>query len=293
MSKYVVAKLTSEMIGEERSEIMKAKATTTKTDVIVACSCVLLFAYLCGITSCGRRQAPEQAKRAVCTNNLKMLTLAWIMYADENDDKIVNGMAGRDREQDGIVIEKAWTGRDWADGYEAGAQLPEQSQEQAITSGALFPYLKAAKLYRCPNGVPGQIRTYSIVDSMNGVPRPRTQEDGAWANKRMDLQNPPPARRLVLVDVGRATPDSFAVHYDKEQWWALPPIRHGDGTTVSFADGHAEYWNWTGSETVTLGKSIDRGSSPKDVVPKTLDGKEDLHRFQTAVWGKLGYTPSS
>ena len=266
---------------------MKAKATITKTDVIVASSCVLfLLISLGGSGSCRRRR--EQASRAVCQLHLKQLALAWFMYEDENDYKIINGMAGKDREEGGVVSEKAWTGRDWADGYEAGAQLPQQSQEQAIRGGALFPYLRYVSAYRCPDGVPGQMRTYSIVDSMNGVPRPRTQEDGVWMNNMRDIRNHP--LRLVFVDVGKATPDSFAVHYDKEQWWASPPVRHGKGMNVSFADVHADYWKWKADETVKLGKSTD--SFDINIVPQTSEGKEDLHRLQEAVWGKLGYTPS-
>jgi prepilin-type processing-associated H-X9-DG protein len=211
------------------------------------------------------------------------------MYADENDDKIVNGMAGRDREEGGSVSEKAWTGRDWADGYEAGAQLPGDEQIKEIEEGSLWPYLKTLTLYSCPGGLPGQMRTYSIVDSMNGAARDRTQEDNAWINKRTVLRRAL-GRRLVFIDVGRATPESFAVHYDKEQWWARPPVRHREGTTVSFADGHSDYWEWNASETVKLGKSAD--SFNVNVVPQTPEGKEDLHRLQEAVWGKLGYTPS-
>ncbi len=269
---------------------MKAKATITKTDVIVASSCVLfLLIILGGSGSCGRRRANE---RTICLKNLKILMLGWYMYANDNDDKIVNGMAGKDREEGGVVSEKAWTGRDWADGYEAGVQLPEHSQEQAIRAGVLFEYCSYIKAYRCPDGVPGQMRTYSIVDSMNGVPRPRTKEDGVWMNNMVDMRGPWHARRFVFVDVGRATPDSFAVHYDKEQWLAPPPVRHGKGTNVSFADGHSEYWEWKARETVKLGKSTDRSSSLINIVPQTPEGKEDLHRLQEAVWGKLGYIPS-
>jgi prepilin-type processing-associated H-X9-DG protein len=265
------------------------KSNITKTDVIVASSCVLfLLIILGGSGSCRRRRLSEQARRAVCRNNLKQLALAWIMYADENDDRIVNGTAGKDREEDGTVLGKAWTGKDWADGYEAGAQLPEHEQITEIKEGSLWPYCKNLTLHGCPGGHPGQMRTYSIVDSMNGVPRPRTQEDGVWMNKRMDI--PEPALRLVFVDVGKATPDSFAVHYDKEQWWASPPVRHSKGTSVSFADGHSDYWEWKAGETVKLGKTAD--SFDINIVPQTPDGKEDLHRLQEAVWGKLGYTPS-
>ena len=35
----------------------------------------------------------EQGRRAGCLGNLQNLTLAWIMYADENDSKIVDGAA--------------------------------------------------------------------------------------------------------------------------------------------------------------------------------------------------------
>ena len=272
---------------------MKAKNATSKTDVIVACSCLLFLLIIIGSSGSCRRRLSEQSRQAVCTSNIKSLALAWNMYSDVNNDKIVNGMAGKDREQDGIVNEKAWTGRDWADDYEAGAHLSEQKQEQAIRDGALFKYIGGVATYSCPSGLPGQMRTYSIVDSMNGVPRPRTQEDGAWINKRTEIRNPAPTSRLVFIDVGRATPESFAVHYDKEQWWAQPPVRHSEGTTVSFADGHVEYWEWKASETIKLSKNINRSLSEKTLIPKTLDGKEDLHKFQTAVWGRLGYIPDN
>lgn len=265
------------------------KSNITKTDVIVTSSCVLfLLIIMGGSGSCGRRRAREQARRAICLSNLRQLTIAWVVYASDNDDVLVNGMAGKDREEGGVVSEKAWTGKDWADGYETGAQLSRDEQLKKIKEGSLWPYCKDATDYRCPGGLPGQKRTYSIVDSMNGVPRPRTQEDNVWINKRTQIRRPALARRLVFVDVGRATPDSFAVHYDKEQWWASPPVRHAKGTNVSFADGHADYWKWKADETVKLGKSTD--SFDINIVPQTSEGKEDLHRLQEAVWGKLGYT---
>lgn len=277
---------------------MRYKGAPTKTDVVFACGCILfLLIILGGSGSCRRKQALEQAKeqgrRAACVSNLKQLTLAWILYADDNNDKIVNGMAGRDREPDGVVSEKAWVGKDWAEGYKDGAKLTEYKQVEAIGVGALWPYLREETLYHCPKGEDGQVRTYSIVDSMNGVARDRTQEDGAWVNNRRDAGKfGSHGKRVVFVDVGRAIPESFAVHYDKEQWWALPPVRHSGGTTLSFADGHAEHWRWKAGETVKLGESGAGSSSYEGTMPQTAEGKEDLQRVQKSVWGKLGYTPS-
>jgi prepilin-type processing-associated H-X9-DG protein len=63
------------------------------------------------------------------------------------------------------------------------------------------------------------------------------------------------------------------------------PVRHGDGTDFSFADGHSEYWKWGDQRTIEYGKMMP-GSDPAQ------PGNPDLHRTQQAVWGKLGYTPT-
>jgi prepilin-type processing-associated H-X9-DG protein len=70
---------------------------------------------------------------------------------------------------------------------------------------------------------------------------------GAHIKKRTEITNPAPAYRLVFLDEGYMTPDAFAVHYNQEQWWDDPPVRHGDGTSISFADGHSEHKKWKGN----------------------------------------------
>lgn len=230
-----------------------------------------------------------------CPGNLRDLSLAWLMYADENDGKIVNGMAGVDREKDGIVVEKAWIGKDWADDYKQGGVLDPNKQEEAIRAGALWPYVKNVRSYRCPPG--GQMRTSSIVDSMNGVPQPGNPMgrgpmevmDKLIAKNRSQVRSPD--TRAVFICVGWAAPGSYAVYYNKDKWWDPPPLPHLMGTTVSFADFHVERWKWKGEETVRLGESAGPKQLSKHVSPTTSKGKEDLHKLQKAVWGKLGYEP--
>ena len=60
-----------------------------------------------------------------------------------------------------------------------------------------------------------------------------------------------------------------------------------------FADAHSEFRKWKGKETIKLGKAADRTSTRNHITPKTPKGKEDLHRFQKAMWGKLGYIPGA
>ncbi|HEC04106.1 MAG TPA: prepilin-type N-terminal cleavage/methylation domain-containing protein, partial [Phycisphaerales bacterium] len=55
---------------------------------------IAIIAILLAILLPALNRVREQGKRVVCLSNLKQLTLAWIMYADENEGKLVNGAAG-------------------------------------------------------------------------------------------------------------------------------------------------------------------------------------------------------
>jgi len=267
---------------------------------------IAIIAILMAILIPTLNRAKEQAKRGACLNNLRQLQLAWIMYANENDDKLVNGEADEGNDGTAVLItnpndkhylEQWWTGDDCASGYMQGAQLAEDMQIRAIKAGALYPYVKNEKLYKCPTGVRGEMRTYSIVDSMNGLYRTGTHNGNVgvrvgrtvlWVRKTAEISVPGPASRIVFLDEGRVTPDSYATHYDTERWWDPPHVRHGDGTNVSFADGTAGYWKWKGKKTIEDGKLA---NPLHQMVPTTPDEYEDLHNMQRAVWGRLGYTP--
>ncbi len=251
---------------------------------------IAVIAVLMAILMPALHRAREQGQRAACLSNLKQLTVAWILYADENDDKIVHGSTGKGGQNNVPANEDGWV--HWA-GYSDAT--PEADQIQAIQEGALFPFCKTAKLYQCPSGLRGEMRTYAIVDAMNGWPT----KPELIVKKRMKIVRP--GERLVFVDEGWATLASWSVPYDRESWWGStvaqagilagdnrhkdpPPVRHGGGTSFSFADGHSEYWKWQDQRTIDYGKMVP-GADP--VQP----GNPDLHRVQQAYWGKLGYEP--
>lgn len=264
---------------------------------------IAIIAILMAILMPTLNRAKEQGKRAACLNNLRQLGLAWIMYADANDDKIVNGEAAYSSNKNNPMPdlpshhtgEPWWCGDDCAPGYMTGEQLPEQTQLKAIKAGALYSYCKNVKLYRCPTGIRGEMRTYTITDAMNGLRREGTYRGNVgirvgrtvlWIKSRTEIIAPGPAYRLVFLDEGRVTPDSYAVHYQQATWWDPPFVRHGDGTNVAYADGHAGYWKWIGKKTLETGKMA---NPLHQMVPETPEEKEDLERMQIAVWGRLGY----
>jgi prepilin-type N-terminal cleavage/methylation domain-containing protein/prepilin-type processing-associated H-X9-DG protein len=268
---------------------------------------ISIIAVLMAILMPSLNRAREQGKRAVCLNSLRQLGMAWIMYADENDDRIINGEAEYLQNDVGNCTtptsglharERYWVGTDCATDYQTGAKHPEQLQLSAIRAGALFPYVKSTGLYQCPTGVRGEMRTYSIVDSMNGLPRAGTFSGNVgtrvgntvlWVKKRTEIRQPGPDARLVFLDEGRVTPDSYATYYDHAQWWDPPHVRHGDGTNVCYADGRSDYWKWESPETIDVGK---QPNPQHHYVPRTPEAMADLQRIQKAVWGRLGYQPA-
>jgi prepilin-type N-terminal cleavage/methylation domain-containing protein/prepilin-type processing-associated H-X9-DG protein len=279
---------------------------------------IAIIAVLMAILMPALSRVREQGKRIVCEHNLKNLTFAWTMYADDNDDKIVNGAGGfhyfasggntTNGSADGIV-ERAWVGRGWGNNWDnqnvADSGLTDEQKRLGIREGALWPMAKDYDVYRCPTGRPGEFVTYATVDAMNGLYRDgTTSKAGAhpyavgkrvggtvlWIKRRSEISSPAPAQRMVYIDEGAMTPDSFAVHYlQRGPWWDDPPIRHGDGTTVSWADGHVSHLKWKAAETIKRAKDTQDWYGGGGWMPQTPEGIEELEQFQKSVWGKVGY----
>jgi prepilin-type N-terminal cleavage/methylation domain-containing protein/prepilin-type processing-associated H-X9-DG protein len=267
---------------------------------------IAIIAILMAILMPSLQRAREQGKRAACLNCLKQLGLAWIVYADEFDDKIVNGEAENNQGNAGHCstpdasstthkFEKYWVGTDCHPSYMTGGKHPESVQISAIREGALYSYCPNEKLYKCPTGVRGEMRTYTVVDSMNGMPRQGTNNGAVgirvgrtmlWVKRKSQIGQPGPDARLVFIDEGRVTPDSYATWYTQGTWWDPPFVRHGDGTNVAYADGHSAYWKWEAAETIREGR---QANPVHQYRPTTDEGMEDLRRMQKGVWGRIGY----
>ena len=232
---------------------------------------IAIIAILMAILMPALNRVKEQGSRTACLSNVKQLTLAWIMYAYENDDKIVNASTFFSRPG-----EPAWIGAQWQ------FTGTEQERREHLKDGILYPYCNDVDIFACPTGIRGEVLTYAIVDAMNGATSiPGTAD---LMIKRLN-QIRRPGERFVFIDEGKISPDSWTVFYDQESWWDLPTVRHGDGTNFSFVDGHSDHWKWKDPRTVKLAELT--------ITENTQPGNPDLHAVQKAAWGKLGYEPQS
>ncbi len=251
---------------------------------------IAVIALLMAILMPALARAREQAKLRICLNNLSQLQLAWIMYADENDDKIVNGgewdfaRIPRDDIPDG---EYPWCGVDW----NCGADW--DCWEKEVKKGNLYSYYKNINVLKCPNGKRGEFRTYSTTNAMNATWSMWEDFECGVVKNRTKIGKP--ANRMVFVDEGKISPDSYIINCHKECFYDQPMDRHSGGATFSFADGHAEYWKWKDERTIEAAHSENYSGDGKGAgqgCGSCTGGNLDLYRMQMAAWEMMNYTPT-
>ncbi len=294
------------IINRQSSIINSHAFTLIELLVVIAVIAVLLALLVPAL-----RAAREQARRAVCLSNLRQLTLAWLTYANENDGWLVDGTAY------GVtgtgVHDTGWLG---------SAYRPDKDRATLVQDprkGLLWPYLGDVDAYRCPCGPRGHLATYAIVSSANGSdlrgvymdaqtylslirsgqrPKNRMGQTVLRLTRLTDIVRPGAAARGVFIDVGQQPSLGFYVPYAQAKWASphAPPIHHAKGMTLSFADGHSEYWKWQAAETVHIPRIQEEMPNGfllerlgVDYEPHTQEGLTDLQRLQRAAWGRLGY----
>jgi prepilin-type N-terminal cleavage/methylation domain-containing protein/prepilin-type processing-associated H-X9-DG protein len=245
---------------------MKTQRAFTLIELLVVIAIIaILAALLLPVLS----QAKEKANRAFCLNNQKQLHLAWQMYADENG---------------GILASNGWDFRSanvaesptnaWVTGN-AGLD----TNPATITSGTIYPYVKSVQVYRCPadhSTVLGTstltLRSYSLSCYMGGPPA-----DITWGviplHQASQITKPSTTLTFLEEDISTIDDGHFLYSATINNWLNIPAWRHDNGDTLTFADGHVEYWKWrSGLPTATYFQS--GGNSPNPAV------LQDISRLQ-------------
>lgn len=273
---------------------MHRKAFTLIEVLVVVTIIALLLAIL--LPSLNR--AREVSRRTVCLHNLKMLGQCWVLYHTVNKGALVAGVA------DSREVTPP-TNVDWLKTHAPGwtrytsntpNSEPITKQLAAIRAGALYKYARNEAIYRCPRTRGREMRTYSTNQGANGYVEGafdggHTWND--WVARRIDEMTPPCNRLVFFDDFPENWDACWMISPVKATWWNPLSLRHDLGTTLTFADGHAEWWAWTDPQTRKFAKMswedwFKAEGSVKELQPKN----RDLRRLQLACWGKLGYTPT-
>ena len=257
----------------ERSDVMRKRGFTLIELLVV----IAIIAILMAVLLPAMHRSREQGMRATCLSNVKQFGISWVLYADENDQKIVNSCTIENSEGHNDTLEPCW--------MYFHSNYTEPQRIDGIQRGALWPYVNQLKLYKCPTGIRGEVNTYAIVDCMNGAMSsiPNIPK-GVYIKRKSDIKRP--GERIVFLDEGKTSVQSWTIYYDRPSWWDMPPVRHGVGTNLSFADGHAEYWKWEDLRTLKVSRQEGNWQSMVN-----LPDNPDIPRVQRGAWGELGYVP--
>lgn len=267
---------------------MKIKHGFTLIELLVV---IAIIALLLAIILPSLQAAKELASGAVCVNNQKSLTTSWVMYAEDYKGSLIGGSTydTGTRSTPYRWVEPPLVQPIYGSTRISPLLPPQLSREtrlNGIRAGKLFAYTGSEKVYHCPGDKTftkpepyAVYRSYAITGLMNGedfVSRkaPGTQFDPIEvyrsvmlngvskvlkvAVKRTDIQSP--GSKLVFMEedvVNKPVPQEYnkggwVLLGGGYTWWDAPAGYHNEGSTFSYADGHADKRKWRDKDTVNL-----------------------------------------
>ncbi|MCU0915861.1 MAG: type II secretion system GspH family protein [Planctomycetes bacterium] len=246
-------------IINHKSSIINARGFTLIELLVVIAIIALLMAILVPTLSRIKRQAAG----SVCQSNQHQLVLAWILYAQDNDDRLIGGHDGYasspSKDHDWVQLPYTLAGT-----VIARASATLEDEIRGCERGALFPYVKDVDLYHCPgdrrNRTEMTHRSYGIPGGMNGDVGTGA---GSWLmqqwgypsyKKLTEIKNP--GIKYVFLeektDVGGYNWGSWNLEKQGDRWWDPIVVRHGRLSVLAFSDGHAVPHQWQQKSTLAM-----------------------------------------
>ena len=257
-----------------KTDIQNARSTFGWSRIEALTSTFVLLTGM-GIALSAASQAHRPSGAAQCLNNLRLLTMSWSVYADENKGELV-GVSG------GATDVPDWAGMDDSEWMRIGSSAPVNIDPTlTIRRSPLAPYLQARlgqtgadNVFRCPddrsaaaneNFNNGQqtprVRSYSMNSWMGGL---EWMDGVAWKlyRRRSDLTFPGPSQSIVFIGERADSLTDSALYIDMtghqgegsrpglESIVDYPSFYHHGAASVSFADGHVELKHWEDPRTV-------------------------------------------
>ena len=226
---------------------------------VVLCLLTLVMVLVLPALASGRNSNRDMQ----CVDNQKRLAAGWLMYATENNDRVMSNPNGSPP---------------WMPGTLSWILSSVTTNSSYLTDPAqtgMAQYVRDARVYKCPAdiykpaswAVP-RVRSVSLNGAIAGQggagPAVRgtnpggrryygsgASSAGSPVKTMSDLNSPGPARTFLILDEHPDSLSDSAFMLDpgppvnQERWRDLPASYHDDNACgISYADGHAEIHKW-------------------------------------------------
>ena len=207
-------------------------------------------------------QTRQNSQVIECLSNERQLAVAWMMYARDNNDKLVP--VGSLAYQPANFAENPLTDPQLRPGGSLAQFCPGNLRSVQmdvsryytnwIMAGLVYPYIQNVGVYKCP-------ADQSVIPFGGGLPTERTYSVNCYVGgmqwwdhtyklytKLSDMNRPGPAHTWVFIEQSAASIDDCYFALDPTAptlWYDSPAVLHGNASVLTYADGHSEVHRWT------------------------------------------------